>query len=263
MSVNTNVSLVIFGFSPLFVHEMTKITFLAHQKRPRWLCFMSGISSPLTALRSNSQELFTVRRSTSWPSFVVVHQLSRDLLARENPSQTFAPRFWPFGRSPPGFQPPVSRFRTPASFWSQMATFQIWRETVKTRGGYPRKCVFSPVSLFFRDAFVSLLYLSCLVLFWRQTWQAACLVDGLQVCQGKWSDNESHVTYQSPKTSSQITYFFPRFSTPRSADCVLQLAFGPNWSHTKFGVKLLKPGGARVDNVFCPSCACALPNPFF
>ena len=63
-----------------------------------------------------------------------------------------------------------------------MATFQIWRETVKTRGGYPRKCVFSPVSLFFRDAFVSLLYLSCLVLFWRQTWQAACLVDGLQVC---------------------------------------------------------------------------------
>ena len=76
-----------------------------------------------------------------------------------------------------------------------MATCQIWRETVKTRGGYPRKCVFSPVSLFFRHAFVSLLYLSCLVLFWR----AACLVDGLQVCQGKWSDIESHVTYQSAK----------------------------------------------------------------
>ena len=41
-----------------------------------------------------------------------------------------------------GEVPPVSRFRSPASLWSEMATYQIWRETVKTRGGYPRTCVF-------------------------------------------------------------------------------------------------------------------------
>ena len=28
--------------------------------------------------------------------------------------------------------PPVCRLRTPASFWSQLVTYQIWRETVKT-----------------------------------------------------------------------------------------------------------------------------------
>ena len=37
-------------------------------------------------------------------------------------------------REPPRFSPPVSRFRTPAHFWCEMVTYQIWRETVKTRG---------------------------------------------------------------------------------------------------------------------------------
>ena len=45
-------------------------------------------------------------------------------------------------RSPPGFHPPVCRFRTPASFWSEMATFQIWHETVKTGGGATVENVF-------------------------------------------------------------------------------------------------------------------------
>ena len=35
---------------------------------------------------------------------------------------------------PPGFNPPVSRFCTLASFWSEMVTHQIWHETVKTGG---------------------------------------------------------------------------------------------------------------------------------
>lgn len=71
--------------------------------------------------------------------------------------------FDPWGEVLPAFYPPVSRFRTPASFWPQMGIFQIWLKTVKTRGGYPRKCVFFPVFLFFRDGFVSLPYLSCLL----------------------------------------------------------------------------------------------------
>ena len=37
-------------------------------------------------------------------------------------------------REPPRFSPPVSRFRTPAHFWCEMVTYQIWRETVKTGG---------------------------------------------------------------------------------------------------------------------------------
>ena len=102
------------------------VTFLTHRKRLRWLCFKSGISSPFNALHWNSQELFTVRRSTSWRSFVVVPQISRDLLALQNRISDVCTLFW----SPPR----VSRVRTPASFWSQMATFQIWCETVKTQG---------------------------------------------------------------------------------------------------------------------------------
>ena len=66
------------------------------------------------------------------------------LIVYGKPHQTFAPCFLPLGRSRPGFHPPVSRFRTPASFWSQMATFEIRLGTVETRGGYPGKRVFFP-----------------------------------------------------------------------------------------------------------------------
>ena len=34
------------------------------------------------------------------------------------------------------------------------------------------------------------------------------------MCQVKWSDNETHVTYECPKTSSQITYVPPGFYPP-------------------------------------------------
>ena len=40
-------------------------------------------------------------------------------------SQNAKFQYEPKGRSPPGFHPPVSRFRAPASFLCQMATFQI------------------------------------------------------------------------------------------------------------------------------------------
>ena len=43
----------------------------------------------------------------------------------------------------------------------------------------------------------------------------------------------------------------------------MQLAFRANRSHTKSGGKPLKRGGARVENVFCASCACVLLNPLF
>ena len=143
-----------------------------------------------------------------------------------------------------------------------MATFQIWLRTVETRGGYPGKRVFLPFLPVFWDAFVSLSYLSFLLLLSIETSQAACLVDGLQVCQVKWADKESHVTYESPKTSSQITNFLPGL-TPRCLLFVLKVDFGANWSHTKSGGKPLKRDGARVEIVFCASCACVLPNRLF
>ena len=68
------------------------------------------------------------------------------------------------GRSPPGFSLQVSRFRTPARFLFQMVTYQFWLETVKTGGGYPLKMCSLPCF-----AFVSLLYLWCLLLIRRQT----------------------------------------------------------------------------------------------
>ena len=52
---------------------------------------------------------------------------------------------------------------------------------------------------------------------------------------------------------------FPR----RCLHFVLKLPFRANWSHTKSGGKPLKRGGARVENVFCASCACVLPNRLF
>ena len=52
------------------------------------------------------------------------------------------------GRSPPGFHPPVCRFRSPASFLSEMATFQIWDQTVKTGGATPENVVFPLFSSF-------------------------------------------------------------------------------------------------------------------
>ena len=86
-------------------------------------------------------------------------------------------------RSPPGFHPPVCRFRTPASFWSEMATFQIWHETVKTGGGYRRKR-FSPVLVFLGVGFVSRLYLCSLLVHTAQSWQTGPLVNALQLCEG-------------------------------------------------------------------------------
>ena len=70
---------------------------------------------------------------------------------------------------PWGEVPPVSRFRTPVSFWCQMATFQIWVATVETRGGYAPKCVFVPFWPGFRDAFVSLSYLCLLLVLTSET----------------------------------------------------------------------------------------------
>ena len=82
------------------------------------------------------------------------------------------------------------------------------------------------------------------------------------MCQVKWPDKQSHVTFESPKTSSQITHFPPGL-TPRCLHFVLKVDFRADWSHTKSGGKPLKRGGARVEIVFCGSCGCVLPNRLF
>ena len=86
------------------------------------------------------------------------------------------------GRSPPGFHLPVWRFRTPASFWSQMGTCQIWHETVKT-GGATAENVLFPVLVFLGVGFVSRLYLCWLLVHTAQSWQTGPLVNAIQLCE--------------------------------------------------------------------------------
>ena len=62
---------------------------------------MSGISSPFNALRCNSQEVFTVRCSTSWRSLVVLRQISRDLLSLQNPISDVCTLFSTLGEKSP------------------------------------------------------------------------------------------------------------------------------------------------------------------
>ena len=87
------------------------------------------------------------------------------------------------GRSPPGFHPPVSRFRTPASFSYETVTFQIWFQTVETRGGYGVKRCFFSRFVIFGVGVVSRLYLSCVLLYSHESWQSDPLSDALQLCE--------------------------------------------------------------------------------
>ena len=52
-------------------------------------------------------------------------------------------------------------------------------------------------------------------------------------------------------------------SPPGWPDWVLQVGFRLKLSHSKFGVKWLKPEGVPMENVLSFSCACAMPNPLF
>ena len=105
-------------------------------------------------------------------------------------------------------------------------------------------------------------FLCCLSWDNGQTWYTACLVDGLQVWQSKWWQDESHVIYRCLKTWCPPTNF-PRWFPPRCPDWVFQVAFRLKLSDTKFGVKWLKPEGVPMQNVLSFSCACAMPNPLF
>ena len=175
---------------------------------------MSGISSPLTALRWNSQELFTVRRSSNCQVSLSYIKYHVTYWPGKTPSQTFAPRFWPFGRSPPGFQPPVSRFRTPASFWSQIATFQIWRETVKPRGATLENVFFPCFALFSRClCFTSISFFSCTLL---GSNLAGCLFGRWSTCVlremvRQWKSRDLSV---SENLISDHVFFPPVFNPP-------------------------------------------------
>ena len=81
----------------------------------------------------------------------------------------------------PRFHIPVSEFRALPRFWSEMVTYQVWRETVKTGGSYPGKCLLGPLSLVFRDACVSLQYVCYLLPNNRETSYSTFFVNGLQV----------------------------------------------------------------------------------
>ena len=65
------------------------------------------------------------------------------------------------GRSPPGFDRPVSRFRTPGWYCSEMATCQIWRESAETGGARVENvfcglfCCFSEMACFHVHIFVA------------------------------------------------------------------------------------------------------------
>ena len=84
----------------------------------------------------------------------------------------------------------------------------------------------------------------------RWNLQELCSVRRSTNWQSLVSYGKSHVTNDALKTASQNAKFQydPKERTPpgfhpRSLDFVLQLTFGAKWSHTKFGVKPLKPGG--------------------
>ena len=68
------------------------------------------------------------------------------------------------------------------------------------------------------------------------------------------------MSLRKPHLKSRIS---PPGFFPPCLHFVLKLPFRANWSHTKSGGKPLKRGGARVENVFCASCACVLPNRLF
>ena len=102
-------------------------------KRLRWR-FTFAISPRFNSRRWNLQELCSVRRSTGWQSLVSYGKSHVTNDALKTASQNAKFQYDPKERTPPRFSPPVSRFRTPAHFWCEMVTYQIWRETVKTRG---------------------------------------------------------------------------------------------------------------------------------
>ena len=85
------------------------------------------------------------------------------------------------GEKSPGFEPPVSRFRTPGSFWSEITTFRFWHETVKTGGGLPSKTCFFPCFALFARCLCFTSYLRCLLVDTPESWQTGCWVNALQL----------------------------------------------------------------------------------
>ena len=91
----------------------------------RCLCFTSISFLSCTLLASNLAGCLFGRWSTCVPREMVRQSKSCDLSVSENLISDHV--FFP-----PVFNPPVCRLRTPASFWSELVTYQIWRDTVKT-----------------------------------------------------------------------------------------------------------------------------------
>ena len=70
---------------------------------------------------------------------------------------------------PPDLTPRFPDFVVQLAFGPKWPHTKFGVKPLKPGGGLPSKMCFSPVWLFFRDAFVSLLYLCCLLLVKRQT----------------------------------------------------------------------------------------------
>ena len=95
-----------------------------------WLCFTSISLFPFSPYSSKLADWSFGQCFTTLWRVKVIEWKSRDLSVCKDVI------------SDDVFLPPVRRFRTPASCCSQMATYQIWVQTVTTEGSYSTKCLF-------------------------------------------------------------------------------------------------------------------------